>query len=352
MAPGTGPAWPEVLVLRGLGEQLPVQVAGRLVGAEGVGLGADLAGDRAEARVGGGHPAAEGGVVAALLEEGPVVVQGSLQQLLAQRLQALLAQQQVLADRREVVVDHVVGAEETALGVVALGAGFGRLAVGRPGREAQATAVPATSNRNASQISPATTGVAPAPARQPAGRPDRPRLNRPAVQEAAEVVGQRGGAGVAPVRRLLQALQADRLQVARHPGLQLPRGHRLVVEHLDAASRSRVSARNGGRPVRHSYSTAPRPYTSAAGPTACPSRRRPVRGPCNWACRRPPAGVYGPVQSPGEAEVASGPRTHEVSTNLMQSGRPIGSGVTLGSSCFSSVVASCILVPRAGCWRA
>jgi hypothetical protein len=34
-----------------------------------------------------------------------------------------------------------------------------------------------------------------------------------------------------------------------------------------------VAALNGGRPVRHSYSTAPRAYTSAAGPTCLLSPR-------------------------------------------------------------------------------
>ena len=60
--------------------------------------------------------------------------------------------------------------------------------------------------------------------RRPAAHPlhdalqpaDRPGLDRLAAQEAAQVVGQRQGAGVALGRLLLQALQADRLQVARH----------------------------------------------------------------------------------------------------------------------------------------
>ncbi|MEA2501539.1 MAG: hypothetical protein QOD01_1650, partial [Actinomycetota bacterium] len=49
-----------------------------------------------------------------------------------------------------------------------------------------------------------------------------------AVEEAGEVVGECVGAGVAAVGLLLEALQADRLQVARDLGLEPLRRHRLL----------------------------------------------------------------------------------------------------------------------------
>ena len=59
-------------------------------------------------------------------------------------------------------------------------------------------------------------GVAPAPAPQPLAASNRPRPDRLALQEAAEVIGQCCRAAVPLADLLLQALQADRLQVARH----------------------------------------------------------------------------------------------------------------------------------------
>ena len=73
---------------------------------------------------------------------------------------------------------------------------------------------------------------------------DRPGPNRFARQEPRQVVGQRAGAAVAPLRLLVQALQADRLQVARHRGLQ-PRITWVMVS-------TGVSVLNGGRPVSRS----------------------------------------------------------------------------------------------------
>src|SRR5204862_101321 len=61
----------------------------------------------------------------------------------------------------------------------------------------------------------------------PPGRPHRAGGHRLAAQEAAEVLGQRLRRGVAPVRLLLEALQAHRLEVARHLGLQQARRRRL-----------------------------------------------------------------------------------------------------------------------------
>ena len=85
-----------------------------------------------------------------------------------------------------------------------------------------------------------------------------------AAQPALQVLGQRLGRGVAPGRLLLQALQADRLQVAVDPRVE-PRG-RLGRPRPGPARASPATGRawNGGRPVSSSYRIAPRPYTSAA----------------------------------------------------------------------------------------
>ena len=90
--------------------------------------------------------------------------------------------------------------------------------------------------------------------------------------------------GVALRRLLLQTLQADRLQVARHPRLQPRGGTGSSSTHLHACVSSAVAALNGGRPVRHSYRIAPRAYTSAAGPDLLALAARPARGPCTTAC--------------------------------------------------------------------
>ena len=62
--------------------------------------------------------------------------------------------------------------------------------------------------------------------------PHRSRVNRFARLEAAQVLGQIGRAGVAFPRFLPQAFQANRLQIARQPWIQLPRRHRLLLHHL------------------------------------------------------------------------------------------------------------------------
>ncbi len=64
----------------------------------------------------------------------------------------------------------------------------------------------------------------------PGGR--RPGADRLAGQEPSQVVGQLLGRGVPPRRLLGQALQADRLQVARDPRLEPRRRHHLLVDDL------------------------------------------------------------------------------------------------------------------------
>ena len=86
------------------------------------------------------------------------------------------------------------------------------------------------------------------------GRPGRDRL---AAQPALQVVGQRLGRAVAPLRVLLQALQADRLQVAVDRRVERPRAAPAPAPApaaaCPAASRpgtaaGRSAARRGSRP--------------------------------------------------------------------------------------------------------
>ena len=72
-----------------------------------------------------------------------------------------------------------------------------------------------------------------------------------ALEEAVEVVGERVGVGVAAVGFLLEALQADRLQVARDLGLEPRRRHRLLgADLLDRIERRRSPER---RPAREQF---------------------------------------------------------------------------------------------------
>ncbi len=69
---------------------------------------------------------------------------------------------------------------------------------------------------------------------------DAPGEHRAAIEEAVEVVSQRVGVGVAEVGLLLQALQADRLQISRYPGPEPGRRHRLLgADLLDRVGRRR-----------------------------------------------------------------------------------------------------------------
>jgi hypothetical protein len=62
--------------------------------------------------------------------------------------------------------------------------------------------------------------------------PGGPRHDRLTAPEPAQVISQRGCRRVAPLRILLQTLQADGLEVARHSGVELRWRHRVVGQHL------------------------------------------------------------------------------------------------------------------------
>ena len=88
----------------------------------------------------------------------------------------------------------------------------------------------------------------PTPQPRPLGRSDPPRRNRPAVQPGPQVVGQGLGRRVAAAGVLLQASQADRLQVAGQRGVELAR--RLGGAVADRVDRlHHAVATEGARPV-------------------------------------------------------------------------------------------------------
>src|SRR3989442_9959053 len=72
-------------------------------------------------------------------------------------------------------------------------------------------------------------GLAPTPALCPGERTHRSSEDGLPVEIAAELIGEFLHGGVPPGRLFLQALEADRLQVARQLGIQHPRGDRFRV---------------------------------------------------------------------------------------------------------------------------
>jgi len=75
-------------------------------------------------------------------------------------------------------------------------------------------------------------GLAAGPLAEPLAGPDPAGQHGRASEEAAEVLGQRSGLGVALPGLLVQALQADRLQVARQAGPEPGGRDRVVVDDL------------------------------------------------------------------------------------------------------------------------
>ncbi len=73
----------------------------------------------------------------------------------------------------------------------------------------------------------------PGPLQPPLPEGGPPGPDRPVREVAIQVVRQRLSAGIATMGRLGQALQADRLQVARDLELELRWRHRLLLEDLD-----------------------------------------------------------------------------------------------------------------------
>ncbi len=84
------------------------------------------------------------------------------------------------------------------------------------------------------------------PALDPFDRPfprrDRPRRDRHARPPPLQVIGQGLGRAVPPRRLFLQALQADRLQVAVQLGIDRPRPRRLLIQYLANDLAGRVAS--------------------------------------------------------------------------------------------------------------
>ncbi len=90
--------------------------------------------------------------------------------------------------------------------------------------------------------------LAPRPLPGALPRPHRPRHDRPALHKAVQILGQGRGAAVAPARFLFEALEANRLQVARQLRLQTARRHRLLRPYL--LQRLQQARRLERRPAR------------------------------------------------------------------------------------------------------
>ncbi len=87
--------------------------------------------------------------------------------------------------------------------------------------------------------------VAPAPAPAALERPDAASVDRPAGEEAGEVVSQVVGAGVALDRLLFQAAHGDGGEIARHLGPKPADGNRLVVHDREQRFQRRGGLERG-----------------------------------------------------------------------------------------------------------
>ena len=86
----------------------------------------------------------------------------------------------------------------------------------------------------------------------------RPRQYRAVFQPGPQILSNGLGTDIAPSRVLFQALQADYLHVARHPGIELARplgGFSLTIVSVSTT----LSPVNGAWPVRSVYKTEPSP---------------------------------------------------------------------------------------------
>ena len=97
---------------------------------------------------------------------------------------------------------------------------------------------------------PGRDRIPPAPPCQPAQEPHRARPDRLVVQEPAQVVGQPSGRRVPLAGLLLQALQADRLQVARRARLELTGPNRGAADDLQEG-RHPIRAQERGPAGQH-----------------------------------------------------------------------------------------------------
>ena len=126
-------------------------------------------------------------------------------------------------------------------------------------------------------------GPAPGPQDGPLPEPDPPRPDRLVLQEPPQLVGQLLGRRV-PLGRLLgHRLQQDRLQVAGHRRVELPRRRRLLLgdlpqDLLRGLARRWPAARSA---ARRASPPASRCRSGRRSPPAWPA---PARGSCTAAC--------------------------------------------------------------------
>ena len=116
---------------------------------------------------------------------------------------------------------------------------------------------------------------------------DRPRRDRPAVEEPPQVVGQRRGVGVSPARLLLQAFQADRLQVARDVGPHAARGGTTSVDDDQLEGLDRRLAQERRPAGQRLVEDRPQGVDVGGRADALANGPRPARAPCSWACPSP-----------------------------------------------------------------
>ncbi len=191
--------------------------------------------DPGDAEVGGGQAGPHGRVVAAVADERLVGPQRGPEQLVSQGMKAGDLNDLALAQLRQVGVDDGQRLGDVAVGppLLRLDLAEGRLGLlpgdvlhhgplvgmppGRDGHEhgpgGPHEGDDEDDGEGRQQIRLGL--VAAAPEAQPLDSPGASRLDRFIVDEPAEVLGHRGGRGVAPSRVLLDRLQDDRLQVAR-----------------------------------------------------------------------------------------------------------------------------------------
>ena len=116
------------------------------------------------------------------------------------------------------------------------------------------------------------------------GALDRPGQDRLAPQPSGEVLGEGQGAGIPAARLLLQALAADDVQVARHPGIQ-PRRRLGVLRphHVERLDQRRAGER---RPAgEQGVQDRPQAVDVRRRRDRAACRGSSARAPCTTACR-------------------------------------------------------------------
>ncbi len=147
-------------------------------------------------------------------------------------------------------------------------------------------------------------GSAASPVDGAAKRSQRPRERGSAREKPRQVVRQGGGGRIAAGRLLLEALEANRLEVARDARTQPAWGHRFV--EADALQTSRRRSRRKREDGRSASRTGSRPrHTHRSGGRHLPAGLPPAPAPCRRAFRGIPCCEFscGSFQQLGQAEI-------------------------------------------------